>query len=323
MGLIGANIASLGSYYLNFRVRDVFSRMYNLLPGQRCSTPGTTNLANTMKHVGAVLGYETEVRGIEHLKEINQDDLSGNALNVFLPTHVHGHVDLVSGAQAPLKHFFSVVKTSEFPSLLRRMVSNVNEIIPKVDDRTKSTSVSQMQRERLKAGASPNLVVFSSGVLSDAGEIAYPNSRFVGMTLDPIVDTKPKAKLIPITFDTDSGYLAYRGWLPDTRKSIVTIHKPLNSGAAKFLVKFQVENELPIVDQYLVTLWYETKTHNKELSLEDMIRRSDKNLKFSLPRYRDLTWDALKAEAENKLRARFDENGTIQPNQSSSSLGRL
>lgn len=145
----------------------------------------------------------------------------------------------------------------------------------------------------LKEQLSPNVLNYPQGFVANAGEILPIHAQFVEKLLFPLIVNGYRVNIIPVTYESDSELLAPSRDLGHAAKYIVKIHAPLRSESVEKLVRMQLgisdinkecklaRNPFLILDHLLISIWYESTTINKELTLDDLFQRAQERLAIS------------------------------------------
>ena len=254
----------------------------------RNTTPLTSELGMpaAFKSLAAMKGYRVHVRGQEILKSLPlQIEPGKKTVNLFLPSHRSDVVDAMVMAHLNLPHFLVFANPSAFvPGIvLGTMVANLPEFISVGKWRGfGSPTPTDKLISALEAQRSPNVINYPQGFVANAGEILPINASFVEKLLYPLVTRGYDVNIIPISYEIDSHLLSQSGEV-DSTEVFATIHPPLTPNAVKTLVEHQMktaQSDTPAryIDHFLSTLWYENIRDNKELGLNELMRRAEENL---------------------------------------------
>lgn len=273
-------------------------------------TPFTQHLNYFMRNWAEDKDIQMIVQGRENLTEdgiaLNfgesgekPSEVSGKVrINLFLPAHRSTTLDAMAMAGLDLPHYLLFANpVSVVGKRLSGFLANQPEFIGVGPSKGREgldplTKVSRALENRL----SPNIINYPQGSVSNAGEILPIHTDFVKKLLYPLTQ-QYEVNIFPISYEIDSGFLLPQGRRSNSHE--VKIHPPLHSPSVQKLVQIQLGEdhelgfEMPprIIDNLLLSSWYEAIQRHGELSIKDLIERAEITLGLSF----DPNWD------ENKI----------------------
>jgi len=297
----GGTGAALSACYLGTQIltRELLSRVNRINPLSYClpesvvsgfnrtvcynSTPFTSGwgLPSLLGNVADFKGYDVQVEGRENLEDIPlQASADRKVVNLFLPPHRSEVGDALLLGKLGLPHFLMFSNPSAYAP--HPWVGNVLASLPEFISVGKwkgypPLTPAEKLFKSLEEKRSPNVINFPQGFVSRMGEILPMHHQFEEKLIRPLIQKGYEVNVVPMTFEVDSGHLSRSGGSDDL-KIRAKFHPPLRHSTVKALVELEDSSLNRVFNHFMSTFWFEKIQTHKELSVEELLRRTRKNL---------------------------------------------
>jgi hypothetical protein len=259
----------------------------------RNSTPFNNNggISGLFKGFRDVRGYQVELEGKQNLAPLQLKVVPGRkVVNLFLPSHRNDFADavLMSRLSEEIGSYLLFANPSAFAPnyIFGQMLASIPEFIsvgqwrgfPSLTPTDKLLKMLDNQR-------STNVINYPQGFISRMGELLPINVSFVQKLLQPLIQNGYEVNVVPISYEVDSTFLSKSGAVDDLHIK-AKIHPSLGHSVIDYLVKQQLRavelnGDTPSAryfDHFLFTLWFENIREHGELSMREMLSRTEKSL---------------------------------------------
>ncbi|MEO5970442.1 MAG: hypothetical protein ABIQ95_10995, partial [Bdellovibrionia bacterium] len=256
-------------------------------------TPFNNNggISGLFKGLREIRGYSVELVGQENLAQVPLKGIRGRKVaNLFLPAHRNDIADaiLMSRLSEEIGSFLMFANPSAFAGnyALGQMLASLPEFISVGKWRGfPDLSPTEKLIKNLEQERSPNVINYPQGFVSNMGELLPINSSFVQKLLAPLLARGFEVNVIPLSYEVDSKFLSKTGEVDDLQIQ-ARIHPPLLHSTVKKLAEKQLaaqalEGDSPqtrYFDHFLSTLWLESIQEHGELTLDELLERTEKSL---------------------------------------------
>jgi hypothetical protein len=248
-------------------------------------------ISGLFKGLKEIRGYEVNLVGQENLIDIPLKGIRGQkVVNLFLPSHRNDMADavLMSRLGEELGSFLMFANPAAFAPnyMIGQLLASLPEFIS-VGKWRGYPNLPPLEKllKSLRQKRSANVINYPQGFLANMGELLPINSGFVQKLLKPLLDQGFQVNVIPVSYEVDSKFLSRTGAV-DNVSIQAQIHPPLLHHAVSALVEKQLaaqalEGDSPktrYFDHFLSTLWLESIQEHGELSIEEMLERTENSL---------------------------------------------